>query len=484
MKSLEIEVNGDNVVADNPFELVTNTETYPIEVHPHVQTMHLTTPLGTCRGPKHESLSDECYERIVVARTSLITNFAFFGIIAAKLQPVEDNTYCKTLATDGKHLFYNVDFVMGVDTSKKPREEYMKELREAFPNATQEQLDEACDGLNPAELRGAIVHEIMHCMMEHFIRRNHRNPQKWNRAADYAINQIIKREGIGAIRKSWLFDPKYDGMTAEEIYPLLEDNDGDGDSMDHHWDGESGGQGSEGGEGDGEDRGSVGELFGHASEDAIKENFEDFKQTVQAAAEASAVPEGLKRFIDSLDEPKIDWRTRIKRSLQSWMKQDMSFQRPNRKSWMLGCVMPGFMPQEDIDICVALDMSGSISEAMARDMLGEVYGMMKQFNCFKIHLICFDTRVYSPADFDESNVEKIFEYQIKGGGGTDFGAVWDYMKEEDYRPKQLLFFTDGYPCGTWGDPDYVDTLFIIHGNDTIVAPFGETLYYEFAEGVV
>lgn len=129
-------------------------------------------------------------------------------------------------------------------------------------------------------------------------------------------------------------------------------------------------------------------------------------------------------------------------------------------------------------------MSGSISEAMARDMLGEVYGMMKQFNCFKIHLICFDTRVYSPADFDESNVEKIFEYQIKGGGGTDFGAVWDYMKEEDYRPKQLLFFTDGYPCGTWGDPDYVDTLFIIHGNDTIVAPFGETLYYEFAEGVV
>ena len=28
------------------------------------------------------------------------------------------------------------------------------------------------------------------------------------------------------------------------------------------------------------------------------------------------------------------------------------------------------------------------------------------------------------------------------------------------------------------DPDYSDTLFVIHGSKTIVAPFGMTAYYE------
>lgn len=456
--------------------------------HAICDALHITAPLGSARGPRHPTLSDECAKQMVVARTSLITNYAFFGIIAAKLQLVEDNINCQTMATDGKHLFYNVGFVMGIDRANIDRDEYIAKLRQAFPDATEQQLTDACDGLTPGELRFVIVHEILHCMMEHFIRQDYREHKKWNRACDYAINQIIIREKIGDFRSSWLFDKKYNEKTAEEIYRLLEDEEdqdgegGGGDSMDHHYN--PGGQGGEGDDNDGDDRGSVGDLFSHADEESIKENFEDFKQTVINAAQAADVPAGVKRFIDDLAEPKIDWRTRIKRSLQSWMKRDMAFYRPNRKSWSLGCVMPGWLPQEDIDICIALDMSGSISVAMAKDMLSEVYGMMKQFDAFKIHLVCFDTRVYAPADFDESNVEKLFEYQIKGGGGTDFDAVWDYMKEKEYRPKQLLMFTDGYPWQSWGDPDYCDTMFIIHGTDSIVAPFGETLYYEFSEGVV
>ena len=39
-------------------------------------------------------------------------------------------------------------------------------------------------------------------------------------------------------------------------------------------------------------------------------------------------------------------------------------------------------------------------------------------------------------------------------------------------------FTDGYPCGDWGDPDYCDTVFIIHDNPNTEAPFGVTAHYE------
>ena len=69
------------------------------------------------------------------------------------------------------------------------------------------------------------------------------------------------------------------------------------------------------------------------------------------------------------------------------------------------------------------------------------------------------------------------EYQIGGSGGTDFGCVWHWMQENEIQPHQLVMFTDGYPYGTWGDPDYCDTLFVIHGSDTITAPFGITANY-------
>jgi hypothetical protein len=42
-------------------------------------------------------------------------------------------------------------------------------------------------------------------------------------------------------------------------------------------------------------------------------------------------------------------------------------------------------------------------------------------------------------------------------------------------------FTDGYPYSSWGDPDYCDTVFIIHGPDTIKPPFGNYAYYKFKD---
>jgi predicted metal-dependent peptidase len=70
------------------------------------------------------------------------------------------------------------------------------------------------------------------------------------------------------------------------------------------------------------------------------------------------------------------------------------------------------------------------------------------------------------------------EYEVTGGGGTDFEANWAYMKENDIEPKKFIMFTDGYPFGSWGDPDYCDTLWIIKGNTDAEAPFGQQVIYE------
>jgi predicted metal-dependent peptidase len=106
---------------------------------------------------------------------------------------------------------------------------------------------------------------------------------------------------------------------------------------------------------------------------------------------------------------------------------------------------------------------------------------MDEYKDYNIKLWCFDTKVYNEQDFDGYSGEDILSYEIMGGGGTDFMCNWAYMKENDIVPKKFIMFTDGYPWDSWGDDNYCDTLFIIHGNDKIVPPFGSHAYYEFSD---
>lgn len=144
----------------------------------------------------------------------------------------------------------------------------------------------------------------------------------------------------------------------------------------------------------------------------------------------------------------------------------------------MDAIMPGMKNDEMIDIAIAIDTSGSIGEKMLRDFLGEIQGIMDSFPAYKIHVISFDTDVYNPAQYDSDNLDSICEYEPAGGGGTDFGAIYKYLKDEDITPRRLVVFTDGYPFGSWGDEEYCDATWILHGTTSIVPPWGSYAYYE------
>jgi predicted metal-dependent peptidase len=152
--------------------------------------------------------------------------------------------------------------------------------------------------------------------------------------------------------------------------------------------------------------------------------------------------------------------------------------RPSRKGWHTNAILPGMNYDTTIDVAVAIDMSGSISNKMARDFLSEIKGIMDQFKDFHIKLWCFDTDIYNVVDITADSIHEFENYEPKGGGGTDFDCNWQMMKDENLVPKKFIMFTDGYPYGSWGDENYCDSLFIIHGNNTIVPPWGEHAYYE------
>ncbi len=393
-------------------------------------------------------------DKLITARVGLLLRHPFFGNLATRMKLIDASNWCQTLATDGRNFYYNLEFV---------------------------------DKLKPKEAEFGFAHEVLHNVFDHIGRREGRDPQLSNIAADFAVNQILKDEKIGEVPSfiKIFQDNKYRGWSYEQIYDDLYEKAEKidlsqlGELLDEHLDGE-GDDDSDSDDGQDGDQDGSGKRPRLTAEEkkAIRDEIKEAMVAAAQAAGAGKIPAGVARLIKDFTEPKMDWRQLLRMNIQSIIKSNFSFQRPNRKSQHCGAVLPGMMNEETIDVSVAIDMSGSISDAMAKDFISEVKGIMDEYVDFKLDLWCFDTGVYNYAKFSGDTADEIMDYKVKGGGGTDFDVNWDFMKREGIEPKRFIMFTDGYPCGSWGDEDYCETLFVIHGNESIVSPFGQTAYYK------
>ena len=397
------------------------------------------------------SEKNKIIEKLVTARVGLLLRHPFFGNMATRMQLIDASDWCSTLATDGRNFYYNNDFV---------------------------------NKLKPKEAEFGFAHEVLHNVFDHLGRKGDRDNQLSNIAADYAVNQILKDERIGEV-PNWIKifqDNKYRGMSYEQIYEDLYEKADKidlgalGELLDEHLDGEGEGDGNSP-NGDKEGKGGRPKLT-EAEKKAIRDEIKEAMVAAAQSAGAGKLPVGIRRLISDFTEPQMDWRELLRMNIQSILKSNFSFSRPNRKSQHSGAVLPGMTNEETIDVSVAIDMSGSISDKMAKDFLSEVKGIMDEYQDFNLDLWCFDTQVYNYAKFTGDNADEIMTYEVKGGGGTDFDVNFEYMKENDIEPKRFIMFTDGYPAGSWGDENYCESLFIIHGNETIIAPFGQTAYYK------
>jgi predicted metal-dependent peptidase len=402
-------------------------------------------------GATDPKVDREVREQLITARVGLLLRASFFGNLATRLKLVNADEWCPTAATDGRNFYYNTRFV--------------KMLR-------------------PKEIEFLFGHEVLHCVYDHFGRRGERDPQLWNIANDYCVNQDLKEHNVGEFITSvpCLYDKKYRGMSSEEVYDSLYENAEKIDisklldqMLDEHLDGNGDGDGDGDQEGDGKGRPKLSEADKQAIRDEIKEAM---LAAAAASGDAGNLPGGVKRLIQELTEPKMNWRELLRMQLESTIKSDYTWMRASRKGWHMDAVMPGMKLDPMIDIAVAIDTSGSIGEAMLKDFLSEIQGIMDSFPAYRIHVFCFDTEVHNPAQYNSDNLDSITEYEPGGGGGTDFTAIYDYLKAEEIEPKRLVVFTDGYPYGSWGDENYTDTVWILHGTTSIVPPWGQFAYYE------
>ena len=406
-------------------------------------------------GPTDPKLDREIREKLITARVGLLLRASFFGNLATRLKLVNADEWCTTAATDGRNFYYNSRFI---------------------------------DMLKPKEVEFLFGHEVLHCVYDHFGRKGDRDHQLFNIANDYCVNADLKKHRVGEFITTvpCLFDAKYDGMSSEEVYDILYENAEKIDigslidkMLDEHLDGE--GDDSEG-EGEDSDKSGSGKGRPKLSAEERQKIKDEIKEAVLAAAAASDgagnLPAGVRRIIEDMTAPKMNWRELLRMQLESTIKSDYTWMRSSRKGWHMDAILPGSKLDPMIDIAVSIDASGSMGDKMLKDFLAEVAGIMEQFPAYRIHVLSFDTQVYNPQQFDSENLDDITGYEIMGGGGTDFDCVFQYFKENEIEPKRHIMFTDGYPCGSWGDEQYCDTVFIMHGTTSIVPPFGQFAYYE------
>jgi predicted metal-dependent peptidase len=401
-------------------------------------------------GPMDPKIDALARDRLITARVGLLMRHSFFGNLATRLKLINSDEWCATAATDGRNFYYNSRFIQK---------------------------------LKPREVEFLFGHEVLHVVYDHMGRREHRDPRISNIAADYAVNADLKRHRVGDFITTvpCLYESKYDGKGYEYIYEDLMENAEKIDlddlldkMLDEHMDDE----GEDGDSEDGDKRGKRPKPLTAEEREQLKQ---EIKQNIINAAkgcEAGQIPKGVERLIKDVTSPTMPWRELIQTNLTSSIKQDYSFARPNRRGWHMDAVMPGMTPGEEIDVDIAIDMSGSISNHQAAEFLTEIASMMNMFDGYRVHVFCFDTAIYNPQDFTSENLDDISQYEPAGGGGTDFDCIFEYLKENDRCPKRLIVFTDGMPWGSWGDADYCDTTWVIHGSRDIVPPFGTWAYFD------
>lgn len=388
---------------------------------------------------------DPVETEMLKARVRLMISQPLFGQLIMHLEMQDASDWCDTAATDGRKFYYNREFVKS---------------------------------LNREELLFLHGHETLHLIFEHMFRRGNRDQLLWNLASDYLVNYVLVKNEVGTMPKSGLYNKYYtDEFSTEQIYDLLERTVTKNQcTLDMHLDmGNPSDTGDEKGK----------SLIKAGPPKMSAEEIEDIRETMRSALLQAAqntppgdMPAGIQRLLDQWLKPKINWRQLLASTLRSTIKYDYTYTRMSRRSWNSGIILPGQDVLDRITVTAWLDGSGSTTQAMVTAFLSECKGIIGQFRDFSLTIGTFDTKVYNVKIFTPNNANEINQYEFLGGGGTTPSVCWDYMKANNLKPQRLLLFTDGFVGNDWGDPSYCDTIFIIHSNPQIIAPYGKTIAYE------
>ena len=414
--------------------------------------------------------------KLTRARTQLLLNQPFFGTLCLRLKLMTGPV--PTMATDGRRILYDPGFA---------------------------------NSLTPAELEAVLAHEVLHCALGHHCRRGQRDPRLWNEAADLAINPLLVANGF-TLPTGALIDPAFDNLSAEEIYARLLQRNGTGakstpeqsppqlspgseaasaqqDSGQRPSEPNSGDQvasqpvgNSQGGKTGTEScrRGGFGEVLDATEEDSRPASEGEKSrqqqewsiaadQAIRSATSCGHEPARLDRPLAESRQSKQDWRTILRDFVSATTPADYRWTPPNRRYVASGLYLPCVERTGLGTIVIGVDTSGSIGEEELEQFAAEISAIADEANPDAIHVLYCDAAVQASQQFGPSEP---IDLEPKGGGGTDFRPVFEWVEANNIAPVCLIYLTD-LCCHSYPPIPEYPVLWVTESRRT--APFGETV---------
>jgi len=404
-------------------------------------------------------MADDIETKLSAARTRLILDRPFLGALVLRMpMKAADPKWCQTIGTDARAFYYNPAWI---------------------------------DGLSLEQTQFALAHEALHCALSHFARREHRNHRRWDVACDLAINPILIREGMTAVPGA-LYNIGYEGMMAEEIYPLVKENSEEEPHDQHLYGKESksnrpptqGGDSrpdepdnnSEDGAGGGtgaapeEKAAGVPEPLGEAEKEQLSIQWRQrLAGAAQQAMQAGKLGGALRRLVDHLLQPQLPWRMLLARYMTAVARDDYSYMRPSRRE---GEAIFPTLRSAQTDIVVVLDTSGSIRAGEMREFVTEIDAIKGQVRA-RITLLACDAAL-APGGPWLFEPWEAFELpaDIRGGGGTRFTPPFEWLEASGSTPDLLVYFTDAEGEFPRQEPRF-PVLWLVKGRGSV--PWGQRI---------
>ena len=376
--------------------------------------------------------------KISAAKTKLILDKPFLGALVLRLPMVEaDERWCPTSATDAKSIFYNHDYF---------------------------------DALNISQIQFVLSHEALHCALLHFTRRHHRIKSRWDLACDFAINPFLLKDGLTPPPGVMVLD-EYEGMTAEEIYPFIEDNTEEQimdrhlyDDIDDDGKNESGthslpqnaqqqqtSPSNQNPDNNQPQTNSAQPANSHhkelpppsLSELEKQQLATQWKQRLagaaQQASQAGKMGDVFARLVDHLIQPTLSWRLLLTKYMMTYGREDYSYFRPSRREG--NAIIPGLRSAQ-IEIIVALDTSGSINSSEIKQFLSEINAIKGQVRAkVTLHACDHILDINGPWQYEPwENAD--YPAHFNGGGGTSFIPIFNWIEHKNIHPDLCIYFTD------------------------------------------
>ena len=364
------------------------------------------------------------------AKSQLTSKYPYFGMLASRLKH-EENENIRSYASNGKRFLYNPTFV------------------------------ESC---SIEELSFVLTNCVMHHILAHQQRKLKRKGFLWQLATDFAINNLLFKNGI-KIPNGANFDKKYKNMYAEEIYEALKKERIEAGFDAYEDDTKENEQ-----EENQENKFTKVKNIEENLDERDEEQWE-YASTLakEVAIRKSLMPLGFERLAKKVTAQNIDWKFELYNAINRHMRNNYAFMPPNKKHLYRGFALPS-LTSDTLSLIVAIDTSGSIQEEILGAFVEEFKTIMQNFPAVNIELLIADAKIQGVYSF--RNAQDI-DFVLRGGGGTDYRPVFDYIDANFPMSSMLLYFTDGDGIFPRIPPSYEVLWALSNKKDRI--PFGRSI---------